>query len=210
MNSSVSRMSDRLRISIADSIQDMEEVYRLTYLNYLRRGMCCPHPSQKIIHQPERDLARRTTVLLACDGPMAVGTLSISFAGRVEELYNFHLFEEHLTQEQAETNGARLFSGWRLATRDAGAMGKVVALQLMLKAMEIVMQEEVYWGYLCFQKQDLSFYERVSPGGKIIGLARKKTDMVDAELLMWRCHLSAEDYASTFRLAERLSRRFIQ
>lgn len=185
---------DALTIREVQTPAEWETVYQLTYQNYRRRNMCRWNSEGILRHQPHLDHAARTQVMLAYQNAKPVGTLSISLADKMEELYNYSTFQAELERFHMEMQCEKMFSGWRLATLEEGIAGQRVTLFLLLQAMRRVIKQGYEWGYLCFQPQDLRFYSRLDKKGIVIGQKYKQDGAVEVELTMWRGRVTLEGY----------------
>lgn len=64
-----------LNFFVSSTLEEVEEAWGLVYQAYLRDDLIDPNPYQ--IHTTEQAVGPRTSVILACLGPLLVGTLSV-------------------------------------------------------------------------------------------------------------------------------------
>ncbi|MEM6345769.1 MAG: hypothetical protein AAF927_17885 [Bacteroidota bacterium] len=197
--------SDRLFVYPITEASDLDIVHQITYETYLRRGICKPNPSQRLVHNPALDASPNTRILVARYRGEIQATLSVSLARKAEEIYNYETFAEDLALEPVEEG--LFFSGWRLAVRQEGPSSRFLVLQLILKGIQLLLQEGATFGYMSFREEHLRFYKRILPEGYLIGRRNKKTNLVDTELCMWKCYLSEERFSFLNQLVLRLSER---
>ncbi len=197
--------SDRLYVYPITDAADLDVVHQITYETYIRRGICKPNPSKRLIHNPELDASPNTHILVARYKGEIQATLSVTIGTLPEEIYNYEIFQEDLTSEPLE--GGSFFSGWRLAVRNEGPYSRFLVLQLILKAMQLLLQKGVNYGYMSFREEHLRFYKRILPEGYLIGRRQKETCMINSELCMWKCYISEDRFSFLNQLVLRLSER---
>jgi hypothetical protein len=64
-----------LSFCVSSTLEEVQEAWSLVYQSYLRDDLIDPNPHE--IHTTEQAAGPRTAVVLACLGPMLVGTLSV-------------------------------------------------------------------------------------------------------------------------------------
>ncbi|MEL6589306.1 MAG: hypothetical protein AAFP02_16815 [Bacteroidota bacterium] len=196
---------DKLLVYPSKDLDDLQSVYRLTYDTYLRRGICKPNPQKTLIHNPQLDQSPDTTILVARQKGEVVGTISLTKGYQKEDIYNYQSFASQLSLEPTE--GGPFFSGWRLAIKGDGPSSRYLALQLILKGIQHLLQQDLTYGYMCFREEHLRFYKRILPEGYVVGRSAKQTNDIDTELCMWKCYLSEERYTFLHRMVLRMSQR---
>lgn len=197
--------SDRLYIYPTLEPFDLDAVYQLTYDTYLKRGICFPNRDKKLVHNPDFDVSPNTHVLVAKQKGRIEASLSITFGYQREEVYNYEVFKEDLAAESFDE--VPFFSAWRLAVKNDGPSSRCLVLQLILKAIQLILQNGATFGYMSFREEHLQFYKRILPEGYLVGRRIKQTKLIHSELCLWKCYLSEERYSFLNQLVLRLSER---
>lgn len=106
--------SSRLEIRPIRSTAELDCVYRMTHDAYVDMGFIQPQPDGRLVHYPQLDVARETTILIAILDGVIVGTNSFTLDGP-SGLHVDEDFKQETDRVRAE--GRPLASGWRINTR---------------------------------------------------------------------------------------------
>jgi hypothetical protein len=114
------------------NMDEMEDVYRLTYRCYVQKGYCNKNDSGMLIHYPHLDDLSETRVFVAEDD---VGKLIGTISNTIDSQYGLNIDEDFLGEiNQIRKENRVLASTWRFATDEAHRSQARVA-RLLLDGM---------------------------------------------------------------------------
>jgi len=137
---------------------DLEEVYRITHDAYVERGYCPVQPGGRFVHFPHLDGIPETTVLVAVQDGVVVGTNSLTLDGprglHVDADFKFEC-------DAIRREGRRLAASWRIATRSALRGETRVVMALIQATVDLLRDEQVETGVFTFNPRHERFYSRL-------------------------------------------------
>ena len=138
------------------------EVYRLTYRVYAASGYCNPSPGRKLQHYPHLDEIPATTVLIAIDKSLVIGTVSITLDGPVG-LHVDEDFAKEMKQIRWQCGKAkRKLSGiWRIVTDPLCRSQWIVVKRLIGAITQVALDQDVGLIMCDFHPAHEKFYRRV-------------------------------------------------
>jgi hypothetical protein len=108
-----------MSIEVREALNDAErrEVYRLTHRVYADEGYCELKPGGELRHYPYLDEIPETTILIATERSLVVGTVSVTLDGPAG-LHTDEDFPREMREIRGycERFGRRLASSWRIVT----------------------------------------------------------------------------------------------
>jgi len=116
--------------------EDLDAVYRLTYDEYRRRGYCEPRADGRLNHYPHLDGIDQTTVWVAEDDGVVIGTNSITLDGPAG-LHVDSDFPEavDIIRDECYATHRRFGASWRIVTAGTFRSSVHVVLELINAAV---------------------------------------------------------------------------
>ncbi|MEO0471185.1 MAG: hypothetical protein AAF206_16270 [Bacteroidota bacterium] len=196
-------------VRMIDKRTELDTIHRLTYHTFRKRGICPENESGLLRNNLHLDELDNTIVLAAMWGKEIMGTVSFTHTRSIQELYNYDLFEEDLSDVDLE--GKVAFSAWRLAIADHPPHHRLMMLHLQLALMELAFYHHAETGFFSFVSEHLSFYKRMFADGQVVGTREKKANSINGEMTMMRFPVSTDQYllqrSWKNRLEERIYKR---
>lgn len=108
-------LQQRPEFAVADTREELSEVYRLTHASYVASGYAAPHVSRMLIHYPYFDHLPETQVLVARIQGEIIGTVSYTMDGPC----GLPVDEDFRARCDAERQaGKKVACVWRLVVKD--------------------------------------------------------------------------------------------
>jgi hypothetical protein len=198
--------SSIITVRQATTEKEMQAVYQLAHDNFVEKKLIREQQSRMLINNKELDFHQDTQVFLGLIDEEIRGTLSISVHRHIEEVYNFAFFSEFLQNHYDQ--GALSFSGWRLATQGSPLQRYLLTISLIIHGNHVGMQLGIRQAFFSFIPAQGKVYKNLFPNGKILGSIRKKTDLIDSELVLMKYQPGPEEYQHLAKLREEVFLRF--
>ncbi len=170
-------------IRFAETAADLDQVYRLTHDEYIKKGYCDPQPDGRLIHYPHLDNIPETKVLMYIEAGQLIGTNSVTLDGE-HGLHTDQDFVKEMMQIRLE--GKVLAGSWRIVVKQG--TGIHVALHLMNETVRLAKKNGVQVGVCTFHPDHEKFYRRMfrmQPVAFCPAVARLKN--APALLMRWDC-----------------------
>jgi hypothetical protein len=193
------------RVRPAKTLQELQEVYRLTHDCYVGSGYAAPHPSGLLLHYPYFDHLSETTVFIALvDGKIA-GSISITLDGP----NGFSIENEFKAECDAiRAEGRRVAAAWRLVVNES-LRDRMIVMDLIRGAVEHVLKNEVGTVLLSINPKHESIYnrcmnmERVTRNSQTQGLSNAPAVLMRADpaLILRKRPAESPSYSPALLLA---------
>lgn len=138
--------------------QELDKVYGLTHTSWVESGLVLPQPNGRIIHHPHLDASKDTTILVAIEDGIIVGTNSITIDGP-SGLHVDHGFKDETDVIRAEGN--RLASSWRVATLPEYRSRSSLFKALVKATVRLAIEKDVDTCLFLFPPKHESIYQRL-------------------------------------------------
>lgn len=186
----------------------MRKVYQLTHDTFVEKKLIHEQENRLLINNQDLDLHKNTQVFIGLLDEEIRGTISITVHRKVNEVYNYAFFSQLL--ENHYNHDSPSFSGWRLATQGNTLERYLMSICLIMHGNEIGLNLGIPQAYFSFVPSQLKVYKTLFPNGKILGNIRKKTDIIDSELILMKYHPSEEGHEHLANLRDNLLNRYLK
>jgi hypothetical protein len=137
---------------------ELRAVYELTYNLYLRQGFCWPTIERKLVHYPHLDNITETTVLVAIDGGVIVGTNSWTWDGT----QGLHVDDDFKVEvDKIRRSGRALAASWRIVTDSAYHSNRKIVMGLIKKTTRDMVSAGVETALFSFNPQHERVYQKL-------------------------------------------------
>jgi len=174
-----------LKFRIANTLSDMTEVYHLAYDVYLEQQYTHPNPEGLLRHYPELDGIEATTVILAEEDGLLVGTNSLTMDS-MARLHTDRAFPEETqsVREECFEENRRLAASWRICTMGEGRCGMRVLMGLIGCTYKLVVGWNLQTVLYTFHPKHARIYEKIIGARVIAGpVADRSVDGSPAVLM---------------------------
>lgn len=150
-----------LSVKIAETIDDLNEVYRLTYQSYLSENYCSIDPAEILIHYAKLDTVPSTRILMLYDGDEFVASNSI----KIDCLAGFHCDEDfpdevNVLRTECYDNDRILGASWRIVTTEKARTTRKIVFELIRKTINVGMMLGIDICLFTFNPKHEQFYQR--------------------------------------------------
>ncbi len=164
---------------------ELEEVYRLTHDAYVEEGYCRPRPDGRLIHYPDLDQARETTILVALEEGRIVGTNSLTLDGPS----GLHVDKDYGPECQAiRQTGRALASSWRIATHRSCRDQRKIVMSLITETVVRAVDFGVESCLFTFNPRHERIYKRLL-NMRTIAHSSGTQGLLNAPSVFMRCDL---------------------
>lgn len=167
-----------------NSGHELDMVRTLTHESWVASGLILPQPNGKIIHHPHLDNSPDTTVLVAIENELIVGTNSLTVDGP-SGLHVDHGFKEETNC--IRTEGLRLASSWRIASSPTALSRSAVFKTLIRATVDLIRDKEIETCLFVFPPEFEAFYRRVINAKTICTKKITYNDGLIVPCVMMRC-----------------------
>lgn len=199
-------MSSKVSVQLVKTQAEMRKVYQLTHDTFVEKKLIHEQKDRLLINNRDLDFHKNTQVFIARIGEEIRGTISITVHQKMTELYNYsffsHLLDNHYNHDSPS------FSGWRLATKGNTLERYLLTINLILYGNNVALDLGIPQAYFSFIPRQLKVYKTLFPTGEILGTIRKKTEVVNSELVLMKYHPNAEGREHLTYLKNKLIKRF--
>lgn len=199
-------MSSTVTVQQVKTQDEMRMVYQLTHDTFVEKNLIHEQENRLLINNRALDLHEDTQVFIAWVNGKIRGTISISIHQKIEEVYNYPYFADLLI-DHYDPN-APSFSGWRLATQGNPIERYLISISLIMHGSNIGFNLGIPQAYFSFIPTQLKAYKRLFPSGEILGVVKKKTDIIDSKLVLMKYAPSLDGYQHLSHLYNELDKRY--
>jgi hypothetical protein len=150
------------KIKIADSIDELNKVYRMCYQTYVEEGYCFYNPAGTYCHYPHLDTIPETSILLLInekDEIMGTNSLTLDSPARLHVDEDFPEETEKVRQE-CKKEGKLLAASWRILVTD-GLRLRLKGVKALIKAtIELAFEKGVEVCLFSFNPKHENFYRK--------------------------------------------------
>jgi len=189
-------MADEFEIRPVTTIEQMEAVYRLTHDCYVSKGFAAVQENGLLLHYPEHDVLPETTVLIALQDNLIVGTASLTLSGR-DGLTICHDFLEEC--RAIEKEGRVISAVWRLAIKDSCRESRQVLIGLISELLRCGLRSKVNTCLMVVNPRHERVYQRLL-NMQVVARKEKTGGLSNAPAVLLR--LDRETLPPEWKLAE--------
>jgi len=198
--------NSKIVIRRINSVSEMDIVYSLSDDSLVEKHLSEEQKNQRIITNSEFDRKLGTNIFVAILNEEIRGTISLSFHERIAEINDFTYFSDLLARNSDK--GKPAYSFWRLATKGSRIERYNIALRLLMHVYEAILRSGKYQTYYSFIPSQLNVYKNFFPDGQILGQVRKKTSIVDTQLILIKLNTSISGFKHLENIHQSLLKRF--
>lgn len=199
-------MSSIISVRLAKTQSEMDVVYQLTHDTFVEKRLCEEQESHSLKNNQELDQHPGTQVFIALIDGEIRGTISLSLHDKMEEVYNYSFVSQLLASSYDA--GKPAYSGWRLATKGSRVERYLLAVRLIMHGYKAIISGGSHQTYFSFLPSQLNVYKNFFPDGQILGQIRKRTRIIDGQLVLMKHRVSKSGYKHLESLYSSLVKRY--
>ena len=142
--------------------EEMNQVYRLTYKEYLRQGYCKSNNEERLIHNDHLDNIPETTVIIAIENGIVIGTNSLTLDGPNQLCVDIDFPEEvKQEREKCQEENKILSASWRIVTDSQSRSSFKIVLQLINETVKQIIKSNSDIILFSFHPKHEYFYHKL-------------------------------------------------